>query len=151
MPCFLVFARTLTSRNKGWFQVGLHTGKEDAEHACDALVRSGGFTMVGDSREYRIEAKHVQVPASYFDLIVQFGEASRKSKTPISIWAFQDAPKFLKDLCSQGGDEDWIACIPESHKETHIGFLEEGGAFGCCRVKEFRFANGATVKVGCHA
>lgn len=31
----------------------------------------------------------------------------------IKIWRFEDAPQSLRELSGMGGDEDWIAVIPE--------------------------------------
>lgn len=37
-------------------------------------------------------------------------------KSKITIWRFEDAPQFLRDLSTNGGDEDWIALVPVEHE-----------------------------------
>ena len=70
----------------------------------------------------------------------------------IKIWPFDLAPKKLQDLSDHGGDEDWLAFIPYScyDKGEYIGFLDEGGPFGYCRVRTYRVANGE-VRIGAHS
>ncbi len=32
----------------------------------------------------------------------------------IILWRFEDAPAYLRKLSTHGGDEDWLAIIPDS-------------------------------------
>lgn len=48
----------------------------------------------------------------------------------ISIYRWEDAPQAWRDLSTNGGDEDWIAFVPESLKSEYMPFLEEGLGFG---------------------
>jgi hypothetical protein len=70
------------------------------------------------------------------------------SKT-ILIWNFEDAPKEYQSLSNNGGDEDWIAFIPESMKDEYIGWMD-GGSFGCCCVDEHE-VEGGIIRIGAHS
>ena len=74
-------------------------------------------------------------------------------KEPIQIWSFYDAPEELQSLSDNGGDEDWVAIIPEHLKDEWIGWLEEGTSFGCCRVQELDHPTlkGYKVRIGSHS
>lgn len=71
----------------------------------------------------------------------------------IRIWRFHDAPQELKELSRHGGDEDWIALIPPTLKDEYIGWMEEGGSFGCCDVSEHSHPElpEYVVRIGAHA
>ena len=70
--------------------------------------------------------------------------------TPILVWRFYDAPKEYQGLSPHGGDEDWIALVPNSMSGDYIGWLEPGSRFGCCDVSEHKVDSG-TVYIGAHA
>ena len=56
-----------------------------------------------------------------------------RGMTPhIKIYRFDDAPQHLKDLSTNGGDEDWIAVLPQGW-EVPL-FLEDNQFFGCCSI-----------------
>ena len=69
----------------------------------------------------------------------------------ILVWQFRSAPKAYQDLSGHRGDEDWIAYVPASLAEEYIGWMQDGGPFGCCSVSEHKLANGAVVRIGAHA
>lgn len=57
----------------------------------------------------------------------------------IKVYRFHNAPQELKDLSINGGDEDWIAVVPEeiyNQENQYIGWIESNG-FGCCCVDEY--------------
>lgn len=68
----------------------------------------------------------------------------------IKVWRFYDAPKAYRDLSTNGGDEDWVAFIPDAMSQEYIGWLESGSSFGCCCVDEHKVAGGV-IRIGCHA
>ena len=68
----------------------------------------------------------------------------------IVIWKFRDAPEEYQGKSENGGDEDWIAFVPDGMKDDYIGFLEEGSAFGCCCVEEHD-VDGGRIYIGCHS
>lgn len=68
----------------------------------------------------------------------------------ILVWPFDRAPEEYRKLSEHGGDEDWVAFVPEALKDEWIGFLEEGGSFGCCDVSEHP-VKGGTVRIGAHS
>jgi len=71
----------------------------------------------------------------------------------VKVYRYQDAPDHLKKLSTNGGDEDWIAVIPENLAEEYFPWMEEGTVFGCCCVDEYEhpFYPGCKVRIGCHA
>ncbi len=49
-----------------------------------------------------------------------------------------------------GGDEDWVAFIPDTLKNIDPAWMWEGTAFGCCTVIEEKVLGGI-VKIGAHS
>lgn len=45
---------------------------------------------------------------------------------PIRVWCFVDAPKEYRELSERGGDEDWVAFVPDSVDVTYCLWLSEG-------------------------
>lgn len=68
----------------------------------------------------------------------------------IKVWRFDDAPAEFRELSPHGGDEDWLAYIPEALGDEWIGWMEPGSAFGCCEVSSHS-VQGGVVKIGAHA
>ena len=68
----------------------------------------------------------------------------------IMVWRYQDAPLKYRLLSTNGGDEDWIAFIPEEFEGEWIGWLEQGTPFGCCSVEEHEVPGGK-IRIGSHA
>jgi hypothetical protein len=63
-------------------------------------------------------------------------------KEPIKIWRFEDAPKEYQKLSTNGGDEDWLALMPNKFNGGDIPIFlqewQEGMAFGYCNVDEYK-------------
>jgi hypothetical protein len=76
-------------------------------------------------------------------------------KAPITVYRFENAPKELQALSTNGGDEDWLAIVPKHLKDEWIGWLEEGSAFGRCCVEIHEHPNpnkrGYQIRIGCHS
>lgn len=68
----------------------------------------------------------------------------------IIIWRFDDAPRKYQEFSKNGGDEDWIAFVPDNFKDEYIAWLDEGTSFGYCAVNEYK-VKGGIIKIGCHA
>lgn len=68
---------------------------------------------------------------------------------PILIWPFYDAPAAYRNLSPHGGDEDWVAFVPDSFGGAPM-FMDQGTSFGCCDVSEHK-VEGGTVRIGAHA
>jgi hypothetical protein len=68
----------------------------------------------------------------------------------ISVWRFEDAPEKYRELSGHGGDEDWLAFVPDSMRDEFIGWLEGGSWFGCCAVSRHDVPGGV-VHIGAHA
>jgi len=69
----------------------------------------------------------------------------------IIVWRYYDAPTEWQELSEHGGDEDWLAVVPARMADDYIGWLGEGGPFGCCSVSRHELADGRLVFIGAHA
>ncbi len=69
----------------------------------------------------------------------------------IRVWPFYEAPKELQALSPHGGDEDWLAVVPQALVDSWIPWLEEGRGFGACDVSEHLQDDGSKVFIGAHA
>lgn len=67
----------------------------------------------------------------------------------IKIWPFYKAPKKYQKLSNNGGDEDWIAFIPEKLKDEYISFLGSH-TFDEDNV-ETHTVKGGIIKIASHA
>lgn len=67
----------------------------------------------------------------------------------IQVWRFKDAPEEYRKLSTNGGDEDWVAFVPDTLKDDWIGWMESP-SFGCCCVDEYPI-QGGIIRIGCHA
>ena len=97
------------------------------------------------------------------------------SVPPILVWRFYDAPEEYAALSVNGGDEDWLAFVPDAAagederaewvdlecRKYARGELDDisdpdppwawpGSSFGVCNVDVFRVKDG-WVYIGCHA
>lgn len=68
----------------------------------------------------------------------------------IKVWRFEDAPKRYRDLSTNGGDEDWVAFVPAALANEYIGWMDEGGPYGCFAVKVYS-VDGGEIRIGCHS
>lgn len=71
---------------------------------------------------------------------------------PIRIWPFHDAPEELKRLSDNGGDEDWLAFVPQWIWDREGGWIPflDVGHFGVAHVNKY-VVPGGVVLIGCHA
>lgn len=71
---------------------------------------------------------------------------------PILVWRWMNAPETLRALSKHGGDEDWVAAVPEDYADDWISWAEEGTPFGCCDVSRHPSdIDGYVVLIGAHA
>jgi len=71
---------------------------------------------------------------------------------PIQAWPFHEAPNEFQRLSEHGGDEDWLALVPERYMNLYIGWLEPGSPFGCCDVSRHDLIDGrGVVYIGAHS
>lgn len=71
----------------------------------------------------------------------------------IQVWAWDDAPDEFRALSPHGGDEDWVAFIPQPVYDSHGGnfpWCESGSRFGVCDVSEHE-VTGGVVRIGAHS
>jgi hypothetical protein len=82
----------------------------------------------------------------------------------IKIWNFDNAPEEYKLLSPHGGDEEYVAFVPdgfepyfidyddtkdEKDNYPYIGFLDSGTMFGCCDVSHTK-VEGGWIFIGAH-
>jgi hypothetical protein len=68
----------------------------------------------------------------------------------IKVWKFRYAPKEYKDLSHHGGDEDWVAFVPDDFPDQDPVWMDAGTSFGCCDVSKHKVLGGY-VHIGAHA
>ncbi len=71
----------------------------------------------------------------------------------IKVWRFHDAPKELRALSTNGGDEDWLAVIPPCMSDDWIPWMEDNSPFGVCCVDEYSHPSSERflVRIGSHS
>lgn len=69
---------------------------------------------------------------------------------PILVYSWDNAPAKFRALSKHGGDEDWVAFVPDAYKDKWIGWLESGSSFGCCDVS-IDVVEGGKVYIGAHS
>lgn len=67
----------------------------------------------------------------------------------ILVWRWKEAPGELRAFSCHGGDEDWVALLPEDAEQP--AWMWSGSPFGCCNVSEDRYEDGRIVCIGAHA
>lgn len=67
----------------------------------------------------------------------------------VTVWRFEDAPIVYRDLSTSGGDEDWLAWVPDAFKDDYTPWLQQP-AFGCCSVSVCPIRVGE-IRIGAHA
>jgi len=65
----------------------------------------------------------------------------------VLVWRFQDAPGELKALSTNGGDEDWVALVPDQSFDYTPAWIN---ALGVCDVDVYEY-EGMKVYIGSHA
>jgi hypothetical protein len=71
------------------------------------------------------------------------------SLSAITVWRFEDAPADFRDMSQHGGDEDWLAYVPEGIEQP--SWMYSGTPFGCFDVSEHKCIGGGTVYIGAHS
>ena len=68
----------------------------------------------------------------------------------IYLWRFAEAPPAFRALSKHGGDEDYLAYVPQG--VCPPWWMEApSAAFGACDVSRHEVPGGATVYIGAHA
>jgi hypothetical protein len=73
---------------------------------------------------------------------------------PILVWSFDKAPKWIQELSRNGGDEDWVALIPNSLGYKIEGDLPSwlfGKYFAICDAEVHLLDSGDWIVIGSHA
>ncbi len=68
----------------------------------------------------------------------------------IMVWRFYEAPREFQGLSGHGGDEDWVAFVPDAFKEEWLGWLDSGTPFGVSETTRHPI-EGGIVYIGAHA
>lgn len=73
-------------------------------------------------------------------------------KSKITIWRFEDAPQFLQDLSTNGGDEDWIALVPVAYDDRfYLRWLDKIDSCQTPQKIPHPYNNQYKVWIGSHA
>lgn len=102
-----------------------------------------------DTNNFTITRTAGQFRAITKALAAKGAPAVTHDPTAITVWPFYAAPQEYRDICSQGGDEDYIAFVPDTCSEQDPSFLWDG-RFSCCTSSSHQIPGG-TLVVGCHA
>lgn len=75
------------------------------------------------------------------------------SVDPILVWRFKEAPEEYQKLSDHGGDEDWVAFLPDSYEESFgtVPQWMEYGSFGSDVDPTLHKVKGGRVVIGAHA
>ena len=73
-----------------------------------------------------------------------------KPAKTILVWRFYEAPQEFQALSGHGGDEDWLAFIPDAFGDEWIGWLDSSTSFGVCETTRHP-VEGGLVYIGAHA
>lgn len=80
--------------------------------------------------------------------------ALQSEEKAIQFFYYYDAPEWMREACSQGGDEDWIAVFPVGHHEApKPGDRDVFCPYfrDCCSIDAVQLADGRMALVGTHA
>jgi hypothetical protein len=66
----------------------------------------------------------------------------------IVVWKWHDAPGELRAVSEHGGDEDWVALLPD---EDTPSWMDSGGSFAICHLQIAPLGDGRFVAIGAHA
>jgi hypothetical protein len=70
----------------------------------------------------------------------------------IKVWRFEDAPEELRNLSTNGGDEDWLALIPRGFDFTYgLPMWMQVSAFDTSDPQVYDLPDGSKVVIGSHA
>jgi len=101
------------------------------------------------SEELTYERKEALEAASYWATTV--GAFLQKlAPNVICVWEFYKAPPALRELSQHGGDEDWLAWVPNGNDDMQPMWTE-ANAFGCAGVDDATLGDGSRVYIGAHA
>lgn len=70
-------------------------------------------------------------------------------KPVIKVWRFHEAPEEYRRLSQHGGDEDWLALVPDSMAQEYIRWIEECNFDNS--VSRETLPSGEVVVIGAHA
>lgn len=114
------------------------TGSE----AIKWLEEHGGGVYRNDMHnfQFRVDSQITEV-----DLI----NLIKESKSDINVWYFDNAPKGLRDFCSEGGDEDWIMVCTKKFYDEHYE-LYQFNTIDSLRTPKVHNLGDYVIIVGCH-
>ena len=117
---------------------------QEIQHKLDwilAAVKASpiGHTYTQLTQEPWVGPSHIAVPRKW-------------PTTPcILLWRFEDAPMEYQQLSPHGGDEDWVAFVPEALRNDWLVemLLAKGTAFGRYAVSR-HLVRGGVARIGAH-
>jgi len=74
------------------------------------------------------------------------------ARDAVRVWRHGQEPSAWAGLTHLGGDEDWVAYVPERILVTDpLSWLQEGSSFGCFAVEQRAVGDGGVLFIGAHA
>lgn len=108
-----------------------------------------GRSLWGHCTEtYRTHGRQTTVHPEYYGWRYVGPTIPTVDPAAIVVWPWWDAPGELRALSDHGGDEDWVALLPN---EQVPSWMDSGTPFGCCRVQVEPLGDGRFVAIGAHA
>ena len=80
-------------------------------------------------------------------LVARMARGLKDGPIPIQVWPFAQAPEDLQVLSRHGGDEDWIAAVPEMLDNV----IDFGQLAICDASRHVLPRSGMIVYIGAHA
>jgi hypothetical protein len=84
-------------------------------------------------------------------VIARADRADGRLRGGITVWRFQDAPPEYQALSHNGGDEDWLAFIPDGFPGGEPHWMGDSADRGWCNITESYDVDGGHVVIGSHA
>lgn len=113
-------------------------------NAKEEWTKLTGFLQLAEERG---EVKLPPFVRNYMYAVDKEYARIARNAPPIKVWKFDDAPPEYQ--FSQGGDEDWVAFVPDYYRYDYIPWLDVPH-FAVCEVKIYD-VEGGQVYVGRHA
>lgn len=75
------------------------------------------------------------------------------TETAITIWPFEDAPEHLRQLSTNGGDEDYLIIFPPGMTVENMPWQIERAvdALERCETSYYDAPDGRLIAITCHA
>jgi hypothetical protein len=113
------------------------------------LIGTNLYYLADDYDENEDKQRHQERPATHLNVDAPAPKADQPQA--IQVWCHDDTPQQWADLVMLGGDEDWVAFVPDTFLgQLAPSWLDAGSSFGVSSVTDFE-VDGGTLYVSQHA